>query len=317
MKRLALAAVLAAVWLIAGCVSKGTWAGDNPDDFVRPTIAVMKFESRAAGNFGWNLGDGMREVLVDRLMATGRYHVVERQELAAVTAEHKLQESGVTRPEGRISTNRLKNCQYLIKGVVTDFGYVSRDSANASLFNWSFFDGSHKAVMGVILYVVDVESGEIIASESIHESVRAKDSAVQADYKNVSFGGATFYQTPLGQVAAKVIDQAVMRITGAIAAAPWEPAVALVQDDGSVVINGGRDRGIKAAARFEVLAPGQPIIDPMTGDSIGLAPGKYIGHIEVFDVQPRYSLARVVSGQAAEFAPGSLCRPMKAPPVLN
>jgi len=312
-RRLILAAAAVAVWLCAGCGGRGYWNGENPDDFVKPTIAVMKFENRAPIAFGWNLGDGMREVLVDRLMDTGRYHVVERQELAAVIDEHEFQQSGKTRPEGRAAANRLKNCQYLIKGTVTDFGHVSQRSSNAGLFNLSLFGGSGKAVMGVILYVVDVESGEIIASESIEESVRARDTAVQADYKNVSFGGRAFYQTPLGQATAKVIERAVSRITTAIATRPWEPAISLVQADGTVVMSGGRDRGVRPAAHFEVLAPGQPIIDPATGDAIGMSPGKSLGLIEVLEVEPRYSVARVVSGDAAEFAQGSVCRQLQGP----
>jgi hypothetical protein len=211
-----------------------------------------------------------------------------------------------------VAAKRLKNCRYLIKGTVTDFGFVSRDTASAGLFNWNLFGGSNKAVMGIILYVVDVESGEIIASESIEESVQAKQAASQADTKNISFGGTTFYQTPLGQATSKVIDRAVKGITAAIATAPWEPAVAMVQADGTVVINGGRDRSIDVGMRLEILAPGQPIVDPVTGDTIGYSPGKRLGSTEVIEVQPRYSVARVISGQAAEFVPGSACRLVKS-----
>ena len=197
MKRLMLAAALAAVWVAAGCGSSGG-RGTSPDDFVKPTIAVMKFESRAPSQLGWNLGDGMQEVLVDRLMATGRYHVVERQELASVMGEQKFQRSGATRPQGRAATGRIKNCQYLIKGVVTDFGHVSTNQGGVASGLGSIFGGNHRAVMGIILYVVEVESGEVIASESLSESVRASNVSVQAAYKNVAFGGSAFYQTPLG-----------------------------------------------------------------------------------------------------------------------
>ena len=106
--------------------------GRNPDDYVKPTIAVMKFENRASFPLGWNLGGGMQEVLVDRLMETNRYHVVERQELDSVMNEIQFQQSGATRPQGKAATGRIKNCQFLIKGVVTDFGHVSSKDAGVA-----------------------------------------------------------------------------------------------------------------------------------------------------------------------------------------
>jgi curli biogenesis system outer membrane secretion channel CsgG len=307
MKRLMLAAALAAVWIAAGCGSNGG-LGRSPDDFVKPTIAVMKFDSRAAFPLGWNLGGGMQETLVDRLMATGRYHVVERQELASVMGEQQFQQSGATRPQGRAATGRIKNCQYLIKGVVTDFGHVSTNQGGVASNLGSLFGGSHLAVMGIILYVVEVESGEVIASESLSESVRAGDVSVQVAYQNVAFGGTAFYKTPLGRATARVIDRAVKRITEAIASRPWQPQVALVQQDGSVVLNGGRDRGVKTGAEFEVLDAGPPILDPSTGDVLGHSAGRTVGRIIVQDVHERYSTATIVTGLAAEFRAGQTCR---------
>jgi len=301
----------AAAWtLLSGCSGRG-W-GENPADFVKPTIAVMKFENRAPFPLGWNLGDGMRDILVDRLVATGRYTVVERPEIAAVLRELRFQHSGATRAQRRAAAGRLKNVQYLIKGTVTDFGHVSTSSGFARALGWDVLTGKARAVMGMTLYVVDVESGEIIASESIEESVRANDLAVRATYKGVAFGGRTFYRTPLGRATARVIDKAVRRITRVIAARPWEPKIALVQAQGSVILNGGRDRRVQVGDEFEVCAEGAAIIDPDTGDEIGRHPGRTLGRIRVVRVEPRYSVAEVVAGKAEEFAVGARCRRVAA-----
>ena len=111
--------------------------------------------------------------------------------------------------------------------------------------------GVNQAVMGIIIYVVDVESGEVIASENITESVSTSNVAVEVAYKGIGFGGCVLSHSS-GRATSRVIDRAVKRITAAIAAQPWEPRVALVQADGSVLINGGRDRGVKFGAEFEV-----------------------------------------------------------------
>jgi len=308
-RRLLAAALLAAVLAVsAGCESGGFGWGRRAEDYVKPTVAVMKFENRAGSAMNWNLGDGLREILVDRLMKIGRYGVVERQEIDSVMREVEFQQSGRTRPQGKVAAGRIKNCQYLIKGVVTDFGHVSANAAGLSAWDWNLFGGSNRAVMGIILYVVDVESGEIVASESIEESVRAGDASVKAVYSGVSFGGTAFYQTPLGRATARVIQRAVKRITAAIADRPWEPEIAQVQPDGTVILNGGQDRRLKPGAEFEVLEAGAPIVDPVTGDVIGRHPGRRIGRIVVQAIHPRYSLATIVAGRAADFRPGLACR---------
>jgi curli biogenesis system outer membrane secretion channel CsgG len=301
-----IAAALMALWVCAGC--GGGLGGRNPEDYVKPTIAVMKFENRAGFALNWSLGDGMQEILVDRLLATGRFHVVERQDLGAVLQELQFQQNGVTRPQGKVATGRIRNCQYLIKGAVTDFGHISTNTGGVSGLSWDIFGGSNRAVMGIVLYVIDVESGEIIASENIEESVSAKDLSVKAAYTGLSFGGSAFYQTPLGRATRKVVERAVKRITAAIAAQPWQPQIALVQEDGSVVINGGRDRGVRSGAEFEVVDAGRPILDPATGDAIGQSAGRSIGRVIVHEVRERYSTATVVIGRAADFRPGQPCR---------
>ncbi len=297
--------VLAAASVFAGC---GDGLPGKAADYVKPTIAVMKFENRAPFPLRWNIGDGMRDILVDRLVATGRYHVVERPELDSVLGELRLQHSGITRKQRRAALGRIKNVRYLIKGTVTDFGHVSTSRGFLGLPNLNVIGGSNRAVMGITLYVVDVESGEIISSESIEKSVRASDTTVKAAYRNVSLGGSTFYRTPLGRATANVIDKAVRRITATIAARPWTPKIALVQDGETVIINGGRDRGVRTGGIYEVFEIGSPIIDPDTGDQLGHQPGKTIGHVRISRVRPRYSRADIVLGQAGDFKVGQQCR---------
>lgn len=302
---LLLAAVtVATVLLAAGC--DGAWG--RRQDTVKPAVAVMTFENRAPFPMNWDLGGGMQEILVHELMETRRFHVIERAELGHVLAEHRLQASGATRPEGRADTGRIKNCQYLIKGTVTDFGHVASDTGSLSGLFWSIFGGSDRAVMGVILYVVDVESGEIVASESIEKTVRAGDVSVQATYGKVGFGGSAFRQTPLGRATADVVEDAVETITDAIANRPWRPRVAQVAPDGTVILNGGRNHGLEQGAEFAVLERGEPILDPQSGDVIGQGPGRRVGRVVVHEVHPQWARATIVVGTKEAFRPGQRCR---------
>ena len=79
--------LIVAVVLAGGC---GRSAGSDPN-CVKPTVAVLKFDNRAPFPMGWKIGGGMSEVLVDRLLKTGRYHVVERADIAGVMREIQFQ----------------------------------------------------------------------------------------------------------------------------------------------------------------------------------------------------------------------------------
>jgi len=293
----------------AGCAEQPRWPWSKPAaPMVKPTVAVMKFENRAPFPLGWDLSGGMKDVLTDRLVKTGKFTVVERPELNSVMKELRLQHSGVTRTQRRAALGRLKNVQYLVKGTITDFGHVSSGSGFFEGLGWDVFGAGARALMGMTLYVVDVESGEVICSESLSESVRARDLEVKAEYSGVAFGGRTFCRTPLGRATAKVIDKAIDRISGTIARRPWQPRIALVQPGGAVIINGGAEQQVEPGAEYEVLAAGKPIVDPDTGDTIGTQPGRLIGRIVVRRVHRRYSEAAIVTGRPGDFEVGHHCR---------
>jgi curli biogenesis system outer membrane secretion channel CsgG len=299
----ALAAVLVAS---VGCARRD--ALSVPEGYVKPTIAVMKFENNAPFPLKWNLGDGMRDILVDRLVDTDCYHVLERGEMDSLLAEMRLQNSGATRQEGRAEVGRWKNVQYLIKGTVTDFGHVSSHDGGLGLgSSFGLFGSGSCAVMSMTLYVVDVESGEIVASERIEETVKAKDVSVKAAYKDVALGGSTFYRTPLGRATADVIDTAVKRITRSIVARPWKPRVALIRKGGTILLNGGRNRRVSEGDEFVVKEYGEAIIDPTTGDLLGYTQGDTVGRVRVTDVKQKYAVAEVIRGEPTKLAVGQQC----------
>jgi len=300
--------------LLAGC-GGGRWSLENEGDYVKPTIAVLKFENRAPFPLNWDLGGGMQDILVDNLVQTRRYQVIERAELAHVMREIKFQQSGATRRQSKAELGQLKNVQYLVKGTITDFGHVSRGDGFLGLGNLEVFGGGDRAIMGMTLYVIEVESGQIIASESLEETVRAQNTTIRGQYDKVGFGSSGFYRTPLGRATAKVIRRAVDRVTDSIAARPWEPKVALVREDGSVVINGGKDRNVQMGQEFEIYEKGEPIINPDTGDILGREPGVTLGRIRVNHVRPMYSVAHRVMGDPKAFAIGQPCREVAERPV--
>jgi len=309
-KRVLLPALVLASLAVGGCGRRRP----DPALFVKPTIAVMKFDNRAQFPMNWALGDGMADILVNRLMATKRYHVLERPELNSIFQELRIQSSGATRAEARAALGRIKNVQYLIKGTITDFGHVAGEKSFFRGGSTSFFGRHARAVMGLTFYVVHVESGEIVASERLQESIHSTNVAVKTQYKDVAMGGSVFYQTPLGKATAAVMDRAVAGITDSIAIQRWRPKIAMVDPDGTIVLNGGENRKMLVGSEYEVLQAGAPVIDPDTGDPLGFRSPTVVGRLRITMVLPRYCDAKIVNGEIKSLAVGLPCRYVAPPP---
>jgi hypothetical protein len=63
---------------------------------------------------------------------------------------------------------------------------------------------------------------------------------------------------------------------------------------------------------YDVLARGQRVVDPDTGDVLGHRPGQRLGRVRVVQLYQRYSVAELVDGELADIRPGHHCRVVAA-----
>ena len=291
--------ITVAAGLLSGCAGSPYWLSLRSKDYVKPSIAVHSFTNRANAPGQWRIGDGMQELIINALLKTERFHVAEREHLGDVVSEIRIQQTKDFRSEGRAKTGRLMNVQYLVKGTIIDFDQISSKRlgvGQAELGRAFFGYKGEKAIITVNLYVIEVASGCVVASEVISETVDARQLSAEIGYNTIGFGGSIFWKTPLGEACARVVQRAIVRITGTVAARKWTPKIARVLD-GQVVLNGGVDRDIKTGTTFLVLGKPEQILDPDNGEVIGHVPGKPLGRVIVTQVHPRYSVARIIDGK--------------------
>lgn len=270
---------------------------------VPPRVAVASFENRSGYEGKWKLGEGMADLLVAELMASGRFVVLERQALDTVVAELSRQGAGRFRAEGRVAEGRLENAQYLIRGVITDFSQTSAGSLWLTLRRWLIGSGGYRSRVGLTLTLIEVESGKVQGAVQCSGRARAGNAYAQGEYKDVQFGGSLFFQTPLGKATAAAIRDGLRKLQRNLPARRWRPMVA--QADGTqVVLNGGRDRGIRAGQRYQARGGATAVTDPGTGEVLDLFPGAPVGVVEVVEVRERIALAVVRSGSG--FARGQV-----------
>ncbi len=284
--RIILNLILVMLFLFAGCnSSKVIYTQDEEAIYAKPTIAVSRFDVRAVTNTRWNIGDGIADLVADRLVDTRRFMVLERDELEAMLAD--MARSSKLRSGQGGTAGRLKNVRFLIKGDITDFGQMQDEG---------WFSSKSYTVVAAKIEVVDVQTGRTIASRDVVARVKNKKDSEQAvAIETAAFGSLSFYQTSIGQATSQMADKAVEAIVESIDDEPFQPKIASVVD-GSIVINAGKDHLIQKNAVYIVRPEPEPVRDPDSGDILSYVAGSKIGIIRVTQVMERISLAKVVDG---------------------
>ncbi|MGB8957943.1 MAG: CsgG/HfaB family protein, partial [Candidatus Aminicenantales bacterium] len=107
---------------LALILCSGAWADQK-------SLAVMKFTTTAGGgtnywsNASWDLGDGMAEMLATALVETGKFKVLERQQIHDVLGEQDFGAGGRVDPATAAKIGKILGARYLVYGTVNEFEY--------------------------------------------------------------------------------------------------------------------------------------------------------------------------------------------------
>jgi len=292
-------AALPLLLVLGGCSTVRIGLPRPDRNTIKPVVAVSSFDNRSGFAGRWELGSGMADLLVSELVQTERLVVVERRHLDRIVGEIVRQKDRLFRPEGKVDEGRLKNAQYLIRGVINDFSQIGGGGLGLAIRNFLFMGRGHTARVAITLTLVDIETGEIIDSVQCAAKVLAREAFIEGKYKNIAFGGDAFFKTPLGTATARAIRQGMQGILKKMPRRQWEPMIASVAG-GQIVLNGGRDRRFRAGTLYAIRAEGRPVTDPSTGDLLSMIPGPVLGTIRVIRVEKSISYAEVVRGGGFE-----------------
>jgi len=216
-----LIASLALVGVLVGCATERTQSLDVPATIaastsyqgVRSPISVGKFDNRSdylRGVFSDGvdrLGGQAKTILVSHLQRSGRFQVMDRDNLSALS-----QEAAFSR-----TVNAIRGARYVITGDVTAFG--RKTTGDRQLFGLLGRGKEQVAYAKVDLNVVDVVSSQVVYSVS---------GAGQTSLSNrevIGFGGTASYDSTLnGKVLDLAIREAVDRLVDGITQGVWQPA---------------------------------------------------------------------------------------------
>ncbi len=296
--------VLGVVCLILSMSARPIHAAKEP----KKRVAVVEFENKAtysARGMG-HLGQGMAEKLVDELIGTGKFIVLERIALDDVIHEQHLDRYAPVSPEIKA---RLTVAQALIRGVVTDVRVTGKGDGGLRIGKFKIGARGQKVEVQINLRIIDTVTGQILESTTVIGIARKKGINLIANTKKIGAKLGLEQDIPLGKAADKAVAKAVAKIVAGMESFPWQGSIARVSGR-EIFINAGRQENVEPGLRLRVFEKGADIIDLETNINLG-SRDEEIGIVEVETVQGRFSVAKIIEGQG--FSAGNLVRPDERP----
>lgn len=280
-------------------------------------VAVMNFDystvhGGVSGIFGQNVdvGSGISDLLVDRLVRSGVYSVIERNALDKVLREQNFSNSDRADPATAARIGRVLGVDAIIIGSITQFG---RDDQSTSLGGGAIGGVTRrigiggvqrreaKAVVGINARIIDTTTAEILAVASGKgESQRSGTSLL-----GVGGGGGTvaggavdmrssnFANTILGEAVGQAVTQLANELNQYSAKLPAVKAnvQGLVADatGGTLILNVGSNAGVRVGDRLVVTRKVREIKDPATGKVLRAVEDR-LGEVVITEVDPQSSV---------------------------
>jgi len=263
----------------------------TPERVLKRKIAIGRFTNETRYGAGLfvdqqndRIGKQASDMLATALPASGKFIVLERQDLGKLEAERLL--AGASPSDFRRS---LVGVDALILGSVVEFGRET--TGDRQVFQRSKRQTARAKVN--VRLVDSVTSHVFFAADGAGE-------ASTEVFTTLGFGGQAGFDSTLDDraIAAAVTDL-VDRLQRQLASRPWTTGVLRVEGD-RVMVAGGARQGLKVGDRLKVMVPGAVVKSPQTGFDVQL-PSTQVGAIEVesffgdSDVNEG-SVCRVVSG---------------------
>jgi len=239
----------------------------------------------------------LTEMVTTTLTATGRFVVLERQQMQAITAEQDLNAAGRVNKETGAAQGHIIGAQAMITGDITGFSYTQQSvGANALNVIKGLKVGASRVSAAVVvdLRMIDAATGEVLASATGNGSASATGVAADLTKDDQQISSSGTWSTPLGQASRAAITKVVEELVAGMPAPRWSAKIVDVRD-GVVYLNAGADGGVSPGQVLEVYDVQAALIDPDTGKNLG-APDKLLGEIRVDSVKAGFSAARIVSG---------------------
>lgn len=231
--------------------------------------------------------DSMGQQLIDRLQNTRKFTVVSRSDLETILKDQELQSVLSNPSDANIARAfEIAGCSYVLITTVDDFqdveevlrGEGNRIRARKRVIRLSAVTKIYDATSGVLLESTNFQLSNVDGQKEVF--------GVESD------GDRT--DAMLTEIAREMSQKATDRVLDVI-----YPAKIIAMTGKTVTINRGDGTGIAADQIWDVLALGEALIDPDTGDNLGTEE-ILIGTVKISAVTPKFSRGQITEDYGIE-----------------
>jgi curli biogenesis system outer membrane secretion channel CsgG/SH3-like domain-containing protein len=288
---------------------KTAFSRPYPRAALKKRVALGKFECLVSQN-PWGLSredveKQMRAQMTTLLRDTGKFIIVDREDLAEVLNEQRLSGSGVTTGQSSAQSGQLLGAQAVIIGKITQLDEQIQQSKSST--NWGAVFSSVASVAGsyspntqfaqvtnklasdptlgtlqttterrnskvtihIDFKVLDTNTGEVLFTTQGHgvaETIE-KRTAVGTAYAQSATGLLKGNDSAADGTRQALYD-ATFKIMEGMDSRPWQGRI-MDRDGDRLLLNAGEDAGLKEGDTFQVISRGKELIDPESGRSRG------------------------------------------------
>jgi len=284
-------------------------------------VAVMDFDyatvqSNVSALFGSNqdVGKGVADILVDKLVSAGAYSVIERKQIDKVLAEQHFSNSDRADAASAAKIGRVLGIDYMVVGSITQFGNDDKKTdiggGGATKRLPGGFSGAgiskteSKAVVEVTARMIDTSTGEILATAKGHGEDSRKGTGIVGGggtYSNMAAGAldmksSNFENTILGAAVNKAVADMGQKLNEKSASLPEKVVsidglVASASPAGVIIVNVGSRVGVRVGDRLAIQREKDAVRDPATGKVIRRMTDP-VGAITVTDVDAQSAVGK-------------------------
>ncbi len=278
---------------------------------VRTTVAEIFHSDQ-------DVGKGISDLLVQKLVQDGKYSVIERNALDKILAEQNFSNSDRADSTTAAKIGKILGVDAIIIGSITQFG---RDDKHTNVGGGGYGLGKFglggvgksesKAVVAVSARMVNTTTGEILAAVTgTGQSTRGGTSLLGAGGTwsgggggGLDMGSSNFANTILGEAVRKAVDDTGAQLDSAVDKVPTvklEVSGVVADVSGNtLIINVGKKAGVKIGDKLEVSRAVRTVKDPTTGKVIKSITNK-IGDATVTEVDDDSATITLAGGGPAK-----------------
>jgi curli biogenesis system outer membrane secretion channel CsgG len=284
------AMICASAWSQDAATAPAPVAAAGP----KKRVAVMNFDygtvkTTVAQIFGsdQDVGKGISDLLVQKLVQDGKYSVIERNALDKILAEQNFSNSDRADSATAAKIGKILGIDCIIIGSITQFG---RDDQHTNVGGGGYGLGRFglggvgtskaKAVVGVSARMINTSTGEIlVAVTGTGESTRSSTALLGGGGGwsgggggSLDMGSSNFSNTILGEAVHKAVDDTGAQLDASVDKIPtvkMEVSGLVADVSGStLIINVGKKSGVHVGDKLIVSRQVRTVKDPTTGKVI-------------------------------------------------